>query len=378
MNDLESRIAQIWCDVLGIELVNPSADFFELGGHSLLAARLLARVEAVFGHRISMSALFESPGFTAFADLLRSPRQQNFDFRQVVRMGPRHVQRTIFAINNTGIFVTLSHRLSEDLSITALQLFDPWCQRDNLPATVEETAGQYVRLIREIQPRGPYVLMGWCNGGTLGVRDSPSATGGPRGCVARLSDRHVGSQLSQTFRLVSIETRGLLISVGADPDNWAKVRSERKSFRHFLANRAIIRRFYGRREIAAGLAEPVYAAAQTYDNWLLKYTTAMVKAYEPKPTCGRLTIFRSQSEPVGRFLDPKLGWDGMAEDVDLILVPGDHYKIFSEPGVSIMARCIEFNIRSNVDEAANDRFRSAEISASSRLASYREIQTPGE
>lgn len=82
-------------------------------------------------------------------------------------MGSRHAERTIFAINNTGIFLTLSQRLNEGLSVTALQLFDPSIEREKLPVTIEETAGQYVRLIREIQPRGPYVLVGWCNGGTL-------------------------------------------------------------------------------------------------------------------------------------------------------------------------------------------------------------------
>ena len=64
LDDFETRLAQIWCEILGIESVDASADFFELGGHSLLAARLLARVEAVTGRRISLSALFESPGFS--------------------------------------------------------------------------------------------------------------------------------------------------------------------------------------------------------------------------------------------------------------------------------------------------------------------------
>ena len=217
LDDLETRLAQIWCEILGVKSVDASADFFELGGHSLLAARLLARVEAAFGHRISMSALFESPGFTAFANLLRSPRQQDFDFREVVRMGSRHAERTIFAINNTGIFLTLSQRLNESLSITALQLFDPSIERDKLPVTIEETAGQYVRLIREIQPTGPYALVGWCNGGTLAFETARQLLGGWRGCIARLPDRHMDSRLFQTSWLASIETGGLHLSLAVDP-----------------------------------------------------------------------------------------------------------------------------------------------------------------
>ena len=218
LDDFETRLAQIWCEILGIESVDASADFFELGGHSLLAARLLARVEAVFGHRISMSALFESPGFTAFANLLRSLRQQDFDFREVVRMGPRHAERTIFAINNTGIFLTLSQRLNEDLSITALQLFDPLIQTDNLPSTIEEAAGQYLRLIRENQPGGPYVLLGWCNGGTLAFEIARQLEEAGE-VVSRvfLIDTWIPG-LSQTPGMAAIKTCTLHLSVGNNPE----------------------------------------------------------------------------------------------------------------------------------------------------------------
>jgi amino acid adenylation domain-containing protein len=353
LDDLETRLAQIWCEILGLKTVDASADFFELGGHSLLAARLLARIEAAFGHRISMSAMFESPSLAAFANLLRSPRQQDFDFREVVRMGSRHAQRTIFAINNTGIFLTVSQRLNEDLSITALQLFDPTTQRDYLPVTIEETAAQYVRLIREIQPRGPYVLMGWCNGGTLAFETARQL-------------QEAGEAVSRVFMIDTwipgyLERLGWLRSKLADYTyrwrlilaDWAAVRSGQKSFGDFIADRPTVGRFYRRRQIGEAIAEPAYAAAQAYDRWLLDYTTTMLTAYKPKPIAGRLTIFRSTVEPAGRFLDPKLGWGGMAAGgVDLIVVPGDHFTVFKEPGASIMAKGIEAAIRSDVPVAA--------------------------
>jgi amino acid adenylation domain-containing protein len=355
LDDFETSIAQVWCEILGIESVDASADFFELGGHSLLAARLLARVEAVTGHRISLSALFESPGFRAFANLLRSLRPREFDFRKVVRMGPRHARQSIFAINNTGIFLTLSQRLNEDLSITALQLFDPLIQTDNLPGTIEEAAAQYLRLIREIQPGGPYALLGWCNGGTLAFE------------IARQLEE-VGEVVSLVFlidtwipdyhkRLGWLRSGLARYSYrwGLIRNDWALMRSGQKSFWDFIADRPSVQLFYRRRKKAKeAFAEPAYAAAQVYDSWLLDHTTEMLKAYEPNPISGRLTIFRSTSEPTGRFLDPKLGWGGMADDVDLILIPGDHFTVFSEPGVSVMANCIETAMRSHADDAVCD------------------------
>ena len=227
-------------------------------------------------------------------------------------MGSRHAERSIFAINNTGIFLTLSQRLNEGLSIAALQLFDPSTERDNLPVTIKETAGQYVRLIREIQPRGPYALVGWCNGGTLAFETARQLL-------------ESGEVVSRVFMIDTwvpgyFKRLGWLRSKLADYNyrwrlillDWATVRSGQKSFWDFIANRSTVRRFYRRGPVAKVAAEPAYATAQAYDRWLLGYTTAMVNDYEPTPIGAQLTIFRSTSEPAGRFLDPKLGWDGMA------------------------------------------------------------------
>jgi hypothetical protein len=42
---------------------------------------------------------------------------------------------------------------------------------------------------------------------------------------------------------------------------------------------------------------------------------------------------------------------GLGRNVDLILVPGDHYRVFNERGVSIMAKRIEPAMRSDFDDA---------------------------
>ena len=253
LDDLETRLAQIWCEILGVKSVDASADFFELGGHSLLAARLLARVEAVFGRRISCRRSSSHPVSGAFANLLRSLRPRDFDFREVVRMGSRHAERSIFAINNTGIFLTLSQRLDESLSITALQLFDPSIQIDNLPGTIEETAGQYLRLIREDSARRPLRAAGMVQWRHAGVRDSPSARGGWRGCIPRLPDRRMDSRLSQTSWLASIETRGLHLSLGVDPGMTGPRCVPGKSLSGtFLPIAATVRRFYRSRSDRRG------------------------------------------------------------------------------------------------------------------------------
>jgi pimeloyl-ACP methyl ester carboxylesterase len=68
LTELESRIAAIWCDVLGIAAVRRHDNFLDLGGHSLLALRAIARLEEELGLRIApRTLLFQTLGQIAQA-----------------------------------------------------------------------------------------------------------------------------------------------------------------------------------------------------------------------------------------------------------------------------------------------------------------------
>jgi acyl carrier protein len=64
---LESAIASIWTDVLGVDDVAPEHDFFELGGTSLHAARAVTKTRAAFGVKLSPQSLFDHPTLAGFA-----------------------------------------------------------------------------------------------------------------------------------------------------------------------------------------------------------------------------------------------------------------------------------------------------------------------
>jgi amino acid adenylation domain-containing protein len=58
---IESLLAEIWADVLGIPRVGVDDDFFELGGHSLRATRIIARARTAFGTELPLRSFFDSP-----------------------------------------------------------------------------------------------------------------------------------------------------------------------------------------------------------------------------------------------------------------------------------------------------------------------------
>ncbi len=57
--NLETTIAELFAEVLGVAKVGAEDDFFELGGQSLLAMRLLTRIKSTIGVEVAIGELFD-------------------------------------------------------------------------------------------------------------------------------------------------------------------------------------------------------------------------------------------------------------------------------------------------------------------------------
>ncbi|UOZ02729.1 non-ribosomal peptide synthetase [Amycolatopsis sp. WQ 127309] len=67
---LEELVADIWSDVLGVDVVGVFDDFFALGGHSLLATQVVARLARTSGREVPLRLLFEAPTVAGMAQRL--------------------------------------------------------------------------------------------------------------------------------------------------------------------------------------------------------------------------------------------------------------------------------------------------------------------
>jgi amino acid adenylation domain-containing protein/non-ribosomal peptide synthase protein (TIGR01720 family) len=64
---VESLLAEIWGELLGLDRVGVSDSFFKLGGHSLLATQLVSRIHLVLEVDIPLRSLFEAPTLAEMA-----------------------------------------------------------------------------------------------------------------------------------------------------------------------------------------------------------------------------------------------------------------------------------------------------------------------
>ncbi len=167
---LQLQLADIFRELLGIERVSVRDDFFDLGGHSLLAVRLLDRIQQDCGKELGIAALLAGATIFEIAEaLLRQNEDAAWSPLVEVKAGSPGVPPLFFVhgdVYGGGYYcASLARHLPAAQGFFALQPFG--FNGQPAPVTIEEMAEEYLRHMRVIQPRGPYVLGGFCNGGLI-------------------------------------------------------------------------------------------------------------------------------------------------------------------------------------------------------------------
>ncbi|CAI8756612.1 Arthrofactin synthetase C [Pseudomonas sp. IT-93MI4] len=350
--EVETTLARIWGEVLGVEQVGRHDNFFELGGHSLLAVKLVNLLQRA-GLQLSLAELFQHPSIESAAALLSQDEALSQpDGLVVVRAGAHGTP--LFLLHEFSgrdvYFPTLAQHIGGEFPIYGLPGV-PLGQAQL--RTLECMAQRMVGIIRAVQPHGPYRLAGWSFGGVLAHEVAQQLLGldEPVDFIGML-DSYAPNPLAQDKAMWSGEgldkrqllghCRGRSLMLGAETEaalaavQVLEAQVEQLDFPELF-----------KRCQAQQLTDPELATVSAADAWHYFDREAAHRLalahYRVSPASQPIHLFRAQELMEGQSLpSPTRGWEerfniGLLRCID---IPGDHRTMMKHPHIQALGQAI--------------------------------------
>ncbi|MED4751256.1 amino acid adenylation domain-containing protein [Brevibacillus choshinensis] len=313
-NPIEEKLVQIWETLLEVKPIGVTDNFFLLGGNSLLAMRMFSYIEKTFQKRLSVSSVFQEDTIEKLAKLLSSDEEHAELSKSLVPIQPLGTKAPMFCIHGGGgevlIYGDLARRLGKEQPLYGLRYAG---SEDQTQVTVEAIAHKYVQEIREVQPHGPYYLMGFCLGGAIAYE--------------------MAQQLSQEGKDIAL----LAILNYANP-GLPPLKMETKIINSFkllfqlpphLRNPFVLQKL---RFVGKVLKKTVDTTP--YEDDSLQVLIQALRTYRPKPYSGKLLLIRAMTN---LNKAEKLGWEVTAAgQIDEHCMAADHGTLLKEPNVEVL------------------------------------------
>ncbi|MCP5105212.1 MAG: amino acid adenylation domain-containing protein [bacterium] len=171
-NETEKAVIGIWAEVLGLDAakIGIHDDFFQLGGNSLNILKVPSMLKKNFDLDIPMGSLFLYP---TVEELALNVHEQGIlnKLECVVKLTRGHREKNVFIFHPMHGMVfqykDLAHLLGEDYNVYGIQARS-MVKRTELPKNIHVMILDYIKQIREIQEKGPYLIIGYCFGDMVG------------------------------------------------------------------------------------------------------------------------------------------------------------------------------------------------------------------
>ena len=339
-NRTEEILARIWQELLNLDKVSVKDSFFDLSGQSLLAVRLFNRIEQEFERRLPLAILFRAPTIEQLAPELTSSDGAFSKWPSLVPIQPQGTKPALFLVYGAGgnvlLFGALAKRLEPDYPLYGLQSQGLDGQSKPL-RTIEEMAVHYLQEIRTVQPYGPYLLGGYCLGGTIAYEMAQrlAAQSEPVGIVAMLDTYNFTRALRSSFASFL----------------WQKFRFHWSSFVR-LRPVAMWRYLREKKRLASDggwagistempgstLQEGVARAESGIEASVQEINDHAADIYQPQPYPGVLTLFKPHIN-YKFYPDPEMGWGDLAlGGLDIVEMPINPHAMLVEPYAEMLAR----------------------------------------
>jgi amino acid adenylation domain-containing protein len=357
--ETERQLQELWEQVLNVRPIGIRDKFFALGGHSLLVVRLLARIEKVFGQRLTVAAFFQNPTIEQLAKLLnRQTSIQTEAPSSIVAIQPDGGRVPLFLVHGVGGgmfwgYSNLARHLGKEQPIYAFKSRGLEGQPEF--ESIEEMAESYLADLRRLRPQGPYYLGGYCFGGLVAYEMARrlQAEGEKVPVLAVINSNPPNScytrfrwTLPLTYRWAKNVSRRTLVSLQTRPGRLCAHLCYR--------TRGLVKRLVvGRGESTPDINDYLDLSQYTEEQRKVWATHARALVnYFPGDYPGNLTLFRSPVHLMFCSFERDYGWgDHVQGKVTVRIIPGMHETIIEEPNVARLASEVESCLRAATESA---------------------------
>ena len=393
LDDIESKLVEIWQDVLRVNFVSLRDDFFDLGGNSLLAVNTFAKIEEKFGKVLPLSILLKAPTIEKLATIIRQ-EECSEAWSPLVEIQVEGSKPPLFCIHGGGfnilIYRELAINLGSDYPVYGLQARGLKHNRAWLEQ-IETIAQDYIQEIQKVQPKGPYLLAGLSNGGNIALEMAQQLKKqGHEVALLAMFDSHgpqgiellapVPRFLSSIYYLGRYSSfRWLLKTVRADFAVLKEIKQKIEKITNSNSTNSVETKILPARESKALNIKFSGHENNSLEAWMNKVSIYILKhspwaffspsaqlknrsdsasknlialeefyqkvhqRYQPKPYLGEIVLFVAQECPPGYRRDSQLGWGKIAQKgVIKYQIPGHHLSLMqSSVLANRMKNCID-------------------------------------
>jgi len=315
-------LTPIWQRVLQVPSISVEENFFDLGGDSSLALELFNEIARACSRELPPVTIYHAPTIAALADLLEQPTTPRLP--PLVLLKPGTQAPPVFITHGLGGSVMDFYQVVKHIqlpnAIHGMQtkgidgVEEPFDR-------IEDMAQFYLDAIREVQPHGPYLLIGYSLGGlvTLEMAQRLSKSGEKIALLAILDSypniRYLppGQRIRLLRRLVARHASTVVQLPMREALSYILRPSERRQ--HIPGDHS------GRARYQSSGVSP--AMQRVRDSAYLA-----LSRYQPRFYRGAIKFVRAQVSTDFPD-DPAAVWANLANQFEVETVPGDHLEIIT-------------------------------------------------
>jgi acetoacetyl-CoA synthetase len=337
-------LTEIWQRVLHRSAIDPRDNFFDLGGNNLLVDSLFAEIGQVCGRELPSATICHAPTIATLAALLEQPALPRFPPFFQVKAGSESTPILIVpGLGSRTIATDLAKHICTGHPVYSIQARGADGMEEPFDR-IEDMAEFYLRALNQLQPHGPYILIGYSFGGLLALEMAQRLSReGKEVALLALMATFAHPRCfppGQRLRLMAKRTRNRISFVTRTSIQGASA--------HFV--RALRRRW---RISRSGLRTPSGETSRlslSFAETLMRVEASDLVAlahYRPRFYAGKIRFVKAEGDHYYPS-DPAALWKELAAELEIDTVPGDHEEMINTHFESVGAVLTRY-VREAVD-----------------------------